>query len=65
MDQPHTMDDFDAIYEDDTGEEPAEDERHAVLVPEPIVLRGAGNMTVFVYSQFGFCYNKAFTHFYL
>lgn len=43
------MDDFDAIYEEDVNvtEEPVEDERHAVLVPEPITLRGAGNMTVY------------------
>lgn len=39
------MADFDAIYEDDIDDEVL-DESHIVLVPDPIVVRGAGNMTV-------------------
>lgn len=41
------MADFDAIYPDDLddGEENIE-EMHVTLVPDPIVVRGAGNMTV-------------------
>ena len=37
------MADFDAIYEDEPLEEPPP---HIPLVPEPILIRGAGNMTV-------------------
>mgnify|MGYP004598646923 CR=1 FL=1 len=37
--------DFDAIYEDEQLEEHFESQT-AAPVPDPIVLRGAGNMTV-------------------
>lgn len=48
------MADFDAIYEDDVLDEGApvvvavddDDDRYVALVPDPIIIRGAGNMTV-------------------
>lgn len=41
------MADFDAIYPDETeSEENIIEETHVTLVPDPIVIRGAGNMTV-------------------
>lgn len=47
------MADFDAIYEDNVLDEGAavvvdehDDDRHVALIPDPIVIRGAGNMTV-------------------
>lgn len=42
------MADFDAIYEEQELAEPGEelDEGHVQMVPDPIVIRGAGNMTV-------------------
>ena len=40
-----SMADFDAIYEDEQLEEHYEDQMVAP-VPEPIIIRGAGNMTV-------------------
>lgn len=40
------MADFDAIYQDEIIDDTTEDERHVILVPDPIVIRGAGNMTV-------------------
>lgn len=39
------MADFDAIYPDEIEPEEIE-ETHVILVPDPIVVRGAGNMTV-------------------
>uniref|UniRef100_A0A6B2E8L9 Putative cysteine-rich hydrophobic domain-containing protein 2 n=1 Tax=Phlebotomus kandelakii TaxID=1109342 RepID=A0A6B2E8L9_9DIPT len=45
------MADFDAIYEEEIIDENLEDQVHATLVPEPIVIRGAGNMTVFGLSN--------------
>lgn len=39
------MADFDAIYEDENIDESL-DETHIALVPDPIVIRGTGNMTV-------------------
>ncbi|KAF5284753.1 hypothetical protein FQA39_LY04478 [Lamprigera yunnana] len=48
------MDLFDAIYSDEEVEDlPVEEEQQAdvVLLPDPIVIRGAGNMTVYI--QFG------------
>ena len=39
------MADFDAIYEEEIAEESIE-ESHVHLVPDPILIRGAGNMTV-------------------
>lgn len=41
------MADFDAIYPDDLEDaEENIEETHVTLVPDPIVVRGAGNMTV-------------------
>lgn len=39
--------DFDAIYEEEIVDDIIED--HHVIVPDPIVIRGAGNMTVYVW----------------
>ena len=41
------MADFDAIYEEDE-EERFYEESMVVSVPDPVVIRGAGNITVFV-----------------
>lgn len=41
------MADFDAIYEEQELAEPEDlEEGHVQMVPDPIVIRGAGNMTV-------------------
>lgn len=40
------MADFDAIYPDEIETEENIEETHVILVPDPIVVRGAGNMTV-------------------
>lgn len=40
------MADFDAIYPDEIEPEENIEETHVTLVPDPIVVRGAGNMTV-------------------
>lgn len=40
------MADFDAIYEEEEEQEPHFEEHYVALVPDPIVIRGAGNMTV-------------------
>lgn len=43
------MEGFDAIYyeeEEETAEEP--EQADVILVPDPVVIRGAGNMTVYV-----------------
>ncbi|KMR05363.1 cysteine-rich hydrophobic domain 2 [Lasius niger] len=46
------MADFDAIYEEEEEENEQNLEEHYVaMVPEPIVIRGAGNMTVFGLSN--------------
>lgn len=37
--------DFDAIYEEEIVDDVIEDS-HVAFVPDPIVIRGAGNMTV-------------------
>ncbi|KAH9373633.1 hypothetical protein HPB48_011381 [Haemaphysalis longicornis] len=42
------MADFDAIYEEDDDEERVNEDSLVSLVPEPVVIRGAGNMTVCV-----------------
>lgn len=43
------MADFDAIYEEQELAEPEDlEEAHVQMVPDPIVIRGAGNMTVWV-----------------
>lgn len=43
------MADFDAIYEEEEEENEQNSEDHYVtIVPDPIVVRGAGNMTVYV-----------------
>lgn len=44
------MADFDAIYEEE-DEERNTDEAFTIIVPEPVVVRGAGNMTVFGLSN--------------
>lgn len=41
------MADFDAIYSEEVLEETIEEPR-ATLMPDPIIIRGAGNMTVYV-----------------
>lgn len=42
------MEGFDAIYYENEEENSAEDVEHAevTLVPDPVIIRGAGNMTV-------------------
>ena len=40
------MADFDAIYEEDDEEERYVDEAMFISVPDPVVVRGAGNITV-------------------
>lgn len=40
------MADFDAIYEEEEEVEQNPEEHYASIVPDPIVIRGAGNMTV-------------------
>ncbi|ETN59714.1 cysteine-rich hydrophobic domain-containing protein 2 [Anopheles aquasalis] len=45
------MADFDAIYEEQELSEENLEESHVQLVPDPIVIRGAGNMTVFGLSN--------------
>lgn len=41
------MADFDAIYTEEVLEETIEEPR--VFMPDPILIRGAGNMTVYVF----------------
>lgn len=41
-----TMADFDAIYEEEEENEQNLEEQYVKMVPDPIVIRGAGNMTV-------------------
>lgn len=43
------MADFDAIYEEELENETAAEESFMTMVPDPIVVRGAGNMTVLVF----------------
>ncbi|CAN8033179.1 unnamed protein product [Ixodes persulcatus] len=45
------MADFDAIYEEDDEDLRANEDSLVSLVPEPVVIRGAGNMTVFGLSN--------------
>jgi len=40
------MADFDAIYEEEEEHEGTLEETFITLVPDPVVVRGAGNMTV-------------------
>lgn len=40
------MADFDAIYEEEEEHESTLEETFVTLVPDPVVIRGAGNMTV-------------------
>lgn len=40
------MADFDAIYEEEDEVEVPFEESYVTLVPDPVVVRGAGNMTV-------------------
>lgn len=42
------MADFDAIYSEEVLEETIEEPR-ATLMPDPIIIRGSGNMTVYVF----------------
>lgn len=42
------MADFDAIYEEETENEDEIQDANVIIVPDPIVIRGAGNMTVYV-----------------
>ncbi|XP_003392944.1 cysteine-rich hydrophobic domain-containing protein 2 [Bombus vosnesenskii] len=45
------MADFDAIYEEEEENEQNLEEQYVKMVPDPIVIRGAGNMTVFGLSN--------------
>lgn len=40
------MADFDAIYEEEEVNEQNTEDNYVTIVPDPIVIRGAGNMTV-------------------
>lgn len=40
------MADFDAIYEEEEENEENIEENYVAMVPDPVVVRGAGNMTV-------------------
>lgn len=40
------MADFDAIYEEEEENEQNLEEHYVTTVPDPIIIRGAGNMTV-------------------
>lgn len=44
------MADFDAIYEEEEEHEENIEENYVAMVPDPVVVRGAGNMTVWVYA---------------
>lgn len=46
VDPQRTMADFDAIYEEEEENEQNLEEHYVAMVPDPIVIRGAGNMTV-------------------
>ncbi|XP_061943010.1 cysteine-rich hydrophobic domain-containing protein 2 isoform X1 [Apis cerana] len=45
------MADFDAIYEEEEENEQNLEEHYVTMVPDPIIIRGAGNMTVFGLSN--------------
>ncbi|KAJ8297632.1 hypothetical protein KUTeg_024582 [Tegillarca granosa] len=45
-----TMADFDTIYEEDDEEGPL-NENFVVNIPDPIIVRGAGNVTIFGLSN--------------
>ncbi|KAF4532697.1 hypothetical protein B566_EDAN004681 [Ephemera danica] len=45
------MADFDAIYEEEEEETILEDNYYVAMAPDPVVVRGAGNMTVFGLSN--------------
>ena len=54
------MADFDAIYQDQPGlEEGAAilDDTYTTFVPDPIIVRGAGNITVWVLVEYLFSDN--------
>ena len=40
------MADFDAIYEEEEENDEPMDDPYVKMVPDPVVVRGAGNMTV-------------------
>lgn len=40
------MADFDAIYEEEEINEQNNEDNQIIFVPDPIIIRGAGNMTV-------------------
>jgi hypothetical protein len=42
------MADFDAIYEEEEDETIHEDNYYVAMTPDPVIIRGAGNMTVYV-----------------
>lgn len=46
VDPQRAMADFDAIYEEEEENEQNLEEHYVAMVPDPIVIRGAGNMTV-------------------
>lgn len=48
------MADFDAIYEEEEDNEQNSEEQYVPAVPDPIVVRGAGNMTVWVFTASSF-----------
>ena len=42
------MADFDTIYEEEDDEDRNVEETFLVSVPDPVIVRGAGNITVYV-----------------
>ena len=42
------MADFDAIYEEEDEEDRYIDDSLVISVPDPVIVRGAGNVTVYV-----------------
>lgn len=52
------MADFDEIYEEQEENEDHSEESFVPTVPDPVVVRGAGNMTVWAY--FIYVFQKSF-----
>lgn len=46
------MADFDAIYEEEEENDEPLDDPYVKMVPDPVTVRGAGNMTVLVFKNF-------------
>ena len=43
------MADFDEIYEEEDDDDNYAEESFTVSVPDPVVVRGAGNVTMYIY----------------